>query len=67
MRRGFETNPLGCARGARVQRREARGAHFGVTPSESYTIRGTFPSGAVRNAMNVVPRDLSGQTITVSE
>jgi hypothetical protein len=42
-------------------------AHFGVTPSEIYTVRVTFPSGAVQTASGVVPRDAANQTITISE
>jgi ASPIC and UnbV/FG-GAP-like repeat/Bacterial Ig domain len=46
---------------------DALRAHFGVTPSEIYTVRVTFPSGEVRTVTNVVPRDLGGQRLTVSE
>jgi hypothetical protein len=42
-------------------------AHFGVTPSQIYTVQVTFPSGAVRTSSNVVPRDAVNQTITVNE
>jgi hypothetical protein len=42
-------------------------AHFGVTPSEIYTVRVTFVSGAYRTVSNVVPRDAVNQTITVNE
>jgi hypothetical protein len=46
---------------------DAHRAHFGVTPSQLYTVRVTFTSGAVRTANNVIPRDVPGQTILVLE
>jgi hypothetical protein len=42
-------------------------AHFGVTPSEIYTIRVSFPSGTIQTISNVVPRDLTNQRLTVIE
>jgi hypothetical protein len=46
---------------------DALRAHFGVTPSEIYSVRVTFVSGASKTVTNVVPRDAAGQTITVDE